>query len=596
MADASLQTPDADEAQPLLPVRRLHNFVYCPRLCYLQWVENVFVENEDTAAGSAAHRRVDQASPFDDERRDALTKELPEGARLRSLHLTSETLRLTGIVDLVEGDGEGGRIVDYKRGSARRLDSGERTAKEYDAVQVAAHALLLAEAGTSVRSASIYYATDRRHVEVPLDDRLFSQTREAIDEARALSSSDRLPPPLVNDIRCSYCSAHPVCLPKESHWWALRRQEQTAEANRQLALEFGEREVEAAEEDFEELEDELTPPRPERNDGEILVVQSYGTQIGQRGGEFVVTKNKEVLRKLPVHQVRAIYVYGAVQLTAQAATTCLEEHVDVAYFSAAGRFLGALQGLPASGVDARRGQYELFQRDFCCLALARESIRAKIRNQRVLLMRNGKPGKQVLKRLAFAAKAAESATSIEEVRGIEGGAAACYFGEFGSMLKTDGEVAFDFLKRTRRPPRDPVNALLSLGYSILAKELAGVLHVVGLDPFFGFFHRPRYGRPALALDLMEEFRPLIVDSVAISLINRGEVVSGDFSHSTRGVALNERGRRRFWEAWFRRLDTEVTHPEFGYRMSYRRMLEVQARQLWRYTRGEAHRYHAFTTR
>lgn len=579
-----------------MPVRRLHNYVYCPRLCYLQWVENVFVENEDTAAGSLVHRRVDKATSFDDEKREALSKELPEGTQLRSVHMTSETLRLTGIVDLVEGDADGGRIIDYKRGSARRLENGERVAKEYDAIQVAAHALLLSEAGTTISSASIYYAADRRHVEVALSEELYAQTHKAIKEAHILGGSGRLPEPLVDDIRCSYCSAYPICLPKESHWWALHQRELSEEASRQLALEFGELEQYPTDSQLEELEEELTPPRPERNDGEILVVQSYGTQIGHRGGEFVVSQKKDVLRKLPIHQVRAIYLYGSVQMTAQAVTTCLEESIDVAYFSAAGRYLGSLQGLPASGVDARMGQYELFQKDFCRLKLARECIRAKIRNQRVLLMRNGKPGKEILNRLATAAKAAESAGSIDEVRGIEGGAAATYFSEFASMLKADGEVAFDFNKRTRRPPRDPVNALLSLGYSVLAKELAGICHVVGLDPFFGFFHRPRYGRPALALDLMEEFRPLIVDSVVISLINRGEVDSGDFSYSTRGVALNERGRRRFWEAWFRRLDTEVKHPEFGYSMSYRRMMEVQTRQLWRYVRGEAHRYHAFTTR
>jgi len=155
---------------------------------------------------------------------------------------------------------------------------------------------------------------------------------------------------------------------------------------------------------------------------------------------------------------------------------------------------------------------------------------------------------------------------------------------------------FDFNGRNRRPPRDPVNALLSLGYSILSKELTGVCYAVGLDPFLGFFHQPRFGRPALALDLMEEFRPLLSDSVAISLLNRGEIQIDDFVQSASGTFLKDSGRHAFWEAWSRRLDTEVTHPEFGYKMSYRRMLEVQARQLWRFVRGEAVTYHGFTTR
>lgn len=595
MSDAGVTTHDETEEQPLLPVRRLHNFIYCPRLCYLQWVENLFVENADTAAGEAAHRKVDQPSEYDEEKREALSQEIPEGARLRSLHLTSEALRLTGIVDLVEGGEDGGRIVDYKRGSARRAENGERVAKEYDTIQVAAHALLLEESGVRIQQASIYYAADRRHVPVELTEALFEQTRRAIEDARAVGQSGRMPPPLVNDIRCHYCSAYSICLPNESAWWAAQ-QEAARQADLQLTLIFGENQEAEEPEAFDETDETMLPPRPEHNDGEILVVQTYGCQVGQRGGEFVVTQKKDVLRKLPIHQVRAIYLYGAVQMTAQAVQSCLELNIDVGYFSGAGRYLGALQGLPASGVDARVGQYDLFRKEYCQVRLAAECIRAKIRNQRVMLMRNGDPSKATLKRLAVAADNAANGGSIEEIRGIEGGAASVYFAEFASMLKTDSKLAFDFKKRTRRPPRDPVNALLSLGYSVMAKELAGICYSVGLDPFFGFFHRPRYGRPALALDLMEEFRPLIADSVAISLINRGEVDDGDFISSTRGVSLNDRGRRRFWEAWFRRLDTEVTHPQFGYRMSYRRMMEVQARQLWRYVRGEAPRYYGFTTR
>jgi CRISPR-associated protein Cas1 len=187
------------------------------------------------------------------------------------------------------------------------------------------------------------------------------------------------------------------------------------------------------------------------------------------------------------------------------------------------------------------------------------------------------------------------ACELTELLGIEGTAAAIYFEQFATMLKGD-QWKFDFRGRNKRPPRDPVNAMLSLGYSVLAKELTGVCHAVGLDPFLGFLHQPRYGRPALALDLMEEFRPLTADSVAISLVNRGELGPEDFIRSASGTFLNEAGRRRFWEAWARRLDTEVSHPEFGYKMAYRRMFEVQGRQLWRFLRGEAAGYHGFTTR
>ncbi len=326
------------------------------------------------------------------------------------------------------------------------------------------------------------------------------------------------------------------------------------------------------------------------------MVQTPGAQIGQRGEQLVVSIKGEEVRKIPGQQVRAIYCYGAIQLTAQAVETCLELGIDVAYFSPAGRFIGLLRGLPASGVDARRGQYRLFELPGVRLRLAREVIRAKIHNQRVMLMRNGDVPARVLSLLAGFRDATASARDLTELLGIEGNAAALYFEQFDSMLKEREEWKFDWRGRNRRPPRDPVNALLSLGYSMLAKELTGVCHAVGLDPFLGFLHQPRYGRPALALDLMEEFRPLIADSVAISLVNRGELGPEDFIRSTSGTFLNDAGRKRFWEAWFRRLDTEVSHPEFAYRMAYRRMLEVQARQLWRFVRGEAAAYHGFTTR
>ena len=601
MSDAGLRTDGTLEAQPRMGVRNLHNFIYCPRLFYFQWVENIFQENADTVAGSHVHRNVDAPSKLED------PKELgvPEGSKLRSLRLESESLGLIGVVDIVEGGPDGAEIIDYKKGSGRRDSQGERVAKEPDAIQVAAHALLLREHGANAVRGAIYYAADKRRVPVEFSEDLFGKVRKAIEEARAVAASGQCPPPLRNDARCLYCSAYPICLPNESLWWAKRRK--ATDADGQLQFGFAgqsedairDRILEALEFAAESGQKEaptLEPPRPGGDDSEVLVVQTPGAQIGQRGDQLVVSVKGEETRKLPGQQVRAIYCFGAVQITAQAAETCLELGIDVSYFSPAGRFLGLLRGLPASGVDARRGQYRLFELPGVRLQLAREVIRAKIHNQRVMLMRNGDVPDRVVGLLANFRDATESARGLTELLGIEGSAAALYFEQFESMLKQREGWKFDWRGRNRRPPRDPVNALLSLGYSMLAKELTGVCHSVGLDPFLGFMHQPRYGRPALALDLMEEFRPLVADSVAISLINRGELGPEDFIRSANGTFLNDRGRKPFWEAWFRRLDTEVSHPEFSYKMAYRRMLEVQARQLWRFVRGEALAYHGFVTR
>jgi len=631
MSDAPVQTQGGLESQPPLPVRRLHNFIYCPRLFYFQWVENIFQENADTVAGSHVHRNVDAPSKLDEEKAKALGENLPEGARLRSLRLESESLGLIGVVDIVEGGPDGAEVIDYKRGSARRDSEGERVAKEPDALQVAAHALLLREQGVNAVRGAIYYAADKRRVPVEFTGELFDQVRKAITDAKQIASSGKCPPPLRNDARCLYCSAYPICLPNESLWWSKRRKAMEADTQAQFgfiaqsedavrdqilaALDFAaessggtggppdetgeaKQPTDAANGPTTQPAPPITlqPPRPEGDDGEVLVVQTPGAQIGQRGDELLVSVKGEEVRKLPGQQVRAIYCYGAVQLTAQAVSTCLELGIDVSYFSPAGRFLGMLGGLPASGVDARRGQYRLFELAGIRLQLAREVIRAKIHNQRVMLMRNGDVPERVSGLMAGFRDATESARDLTALLGLEGSAAALYFEQFETMLKQREDWKFDWRGRNRRPPRDPVNALLSLGYSMLAKELTGVCHSVGLDPFLGFMHQPRYGRPALALDLMEEFRPLVADSVAISLINRGELGPEDFIRSANGTFLTDKGRRPFWEAWFRRLDAEVSHPEFSYKMAYRRMLEVQARQLWRFVRGEALTYHGFTTR
>lgn len=600
MSESTLRTDGSLEAQPRMGVRNLHNFIYCPRLFYFQWVENIFQENADTVAGSHVHRNVDAPSKLDDPKELGL----PEGAKLRSLRLESEALGLIGVVDIVEGGPDGAEIIDYKRGSARRGAEGERVAKEPDAMQVAAHALLLREHGVNAVRGAIYYAADKRRVPVEFSEELFEKVRNSITEARNVAASGKCPPPLKNDARCLYCSAYPICLPNESLWWAKRRKPADSDAQIQFGF-IGQSEdavrnqiLEALDFAAESTEKEptLQPPRPDGDDGEVLVVQTPGAQIGQRGDELLVSVKGEDVRKLPGQQVRAIYCYGAVQMTAQAVSTCLELGIDVSYFSPAGRFLGMLGGLPASGVDARRGQYRLFEMPGVRLQLAREVIRAKIHNQRVMLMRNGDVPDRVTSLMANFRDSTESARDLTALMGIEGSAAALYFEQFESMLKQRDDWKFDWRGRNRRPPRDPVNALISLGYSMLAKELTGVCYSVGLDPFLGFMHQPRYGRPALALDLMEEFRPLIADSVAISLINRSELGPEDFVRSATGTFLNDRGRRPFWEAWFRRLDAEVSHPEFSYKMAYRRMLEVQARQLWRFVRGEALTYHGFTTR
>lgn len=567
---------DPDHGQPLLPIRRIHNYVYCPRLFFLQWVEKIFQDNQDTVEGSHAHRRVDKPSemPEEDEKEEQIHK-------LRSLALDSITHGITGVVDLLNEIEGKISIVEYKKGSSRRDENDARAVKENDEIQVAAQALLLRDNGYNPEAGYVYYAAEKRKIEVNLTPELEKRCLDVIAEAKSVAEKGDCPPPLENDPRCQYCSAYSICLPNESLIWAKENSETKS--------------------DSKATSDQLVSikrraPMADSDHREVLVVQKSGAAIGLRAGQFTVSVQGEVVRRLPLKQVRAIYVYGAIQISTQVITACLEEEISVSYFSPAGRFLGTLASLSTSGIEARRGQYELFSKVDIQLALARQVVWGKIHNQRVMVMRNAEVSKPELSAIATLKDKALQAKSLAEVLGIEGAAAALYFSHFSQMLKPREPLSFDFQSRNRRPPRDPVNALLSLSYSILVKELTGICYTVGLDPFFGFYHRPRYGRPALALDLMEEFRPLVADSVVISLVNRAQLTDDDFTLTTRGTFLTEKGRKIFWEVWFQRLDTEVQHPQFGFQMSYRRMFEIQARQLWRYLQGEAQLYKPFTTR
>ena len=184
--------------------------------------------------------------------------------------------------------------------------------------------------------------------------------------------------------------------------------------------------------------------------------------------------------------------------------------------------------------------------------------------------------------------------SAATLLGLEGMAAKVYFAGFSRILK--GGSTFVMHGRNRRPPRDPINAVLSFVYALLTKEVTIAVQAVGFDPLLGFFHRPRYGRPSLALDLAEEFRPIIADSTAMMVINNGEVNESSFIARAGAVALNESGRKSVIAAFERRMEHEITHPIFGYKISYRRVLEVQARLLSRVVLGELAEYPGFCTR
>jgi len=278
-----------------------------------------------------------------------------------------------------------------------------------------------------------------------------------------------------------------------------------------------------------------------------------------------------------------------------------------------GRFIATLQPAPTKNVMLRVNQFRLFGDPQRALTLAKAAVKAKIANQRTLLMRclrsrsvdepangtdNGRGSDEPAARdMADLLQRLDRIADPAVLLGTEGQAAALYFGQFARMIKapTPGRD-FDFASRNRRPPRDPVNALLSFGYAMLLKDCFSALCTVGFDPYCGFYHAGRHGKPSLALDLMEEFRAIIADSVALTLINNGSLTPREFLVWREACQLTEEGRKRFFQAYEQRKATVVTHPVFGYKMSYGRMLEVQARMLAAHVRGDIPGYTGFTVR
>lgn len=589
------------------PARGVAEHAYCPRLFYYMTVEGVFLPSADTEQGAGVHCRVDRPSqavesPAQRDKKAAARREQepgendPERPRaVRSLALTSERLNLTATLDLAEIEGTTAVPVEYRKGRPRRSGQAVEPTDEMmeeqrllpapeawptDRVQIGLQVLLLEEAGYTVPEAFLYYAGERLKLRITVDDVLRREAMEELEAARRAAEGPR-PPPLVNDPRCPRCSLQPICLPDE-----INHQRTTA-----LTLEG-------------QVPDEQATPRklwPPRDDGIHVVLQREGVKVGVRGQSVRITdRDGEVVRDLPLATIESLAVLGGVQVSTQALTVFAEHEVPVAFMTSAGRLVAMMDPLGPTSAVVRTAQVRELGREERALELARGLTMAKISNQRTLLMRNhANLPTRVSADLQESLTAAGRAVTLDELRGHEGNAAAIYFRHFAGMLKEGvREIAarFDINGRQRRPPPDPINAVLSFGYSMLANECTAACRLASLEPTIGALHSTRPGRPALSLDLMEPFRPLIADSIAVSAFNRGELDEGHFLDTASGCALTDAGRKGFFSAYGRRMDTEVSHPVFEYRLSYRRMLMLHARLIAAWLMGEVPTLAFLTTR
>ena len=569
-----LDAPPLAPGVPLLPARMVNEYVYCPRLAYLEWVQGEWADSADTVEGRHVHRRVDKrrGQPPD---ADAATgdEEPPERVAVHSLELASDALGLIAKLDLAEFEGRRAVPVDTKRGKRPHVARG---AYDPERVQLCAQGLLLEEHGYDAPEGVLYFAASRERVKVPFDDELREATRQAAAGLRLIASGAQMPPPLENSPKCPRCSLAAICLPDELHY----------------------------------LRTQATPPRPlavGQAPALPMYVQARGAKVAKKGEVLEVSVDDDKVASARLIDVSQLVLQGGVYLTGPALHELMARQIPVTWLSHGGWFLGHTVGLGHKNVELRSAQFRASFDERHCLRLARDLVVAKIRNQRTLLRRNCKRGElpeALLGEFRHDIDAAERAHDLAQLLGAEGNAAARYFRHFGQMLSAPAEGGghgadewpFDFERRTRRPPTDPVNALLSYAYSLLTRSVAVTLTAVGFDAYRGFYHQSRYGRPALALDLMEPFRPLIADSAVLTAINNGEVVGADFVRAGGAVNLNERGRRAFIAAFERRMSQEITHPVFGYAAQYRQIVEIQCRLLGRHLLGEIDRYPNLTTR
>ncbi len=328
-----------------------------------------------------------------------------------------------------------------------------------------------------------------------------------------------------------------------------------------------------------------------------LYLNEQQSIVKKRDGYLIVQYPDKRKVEVPLIKVSQVVVSGDVTLTTPALHTLLEMGIEVCFLSLYGHFRGRLSPPTAKNAFIRREQYRTHVDQRKALIVAQACVRGKLENMRAMLLRTNRSLQDDAVSDATTAirhmiQQVNQTTIVGSLLGVEGNGSASYFRVFHKLLRD----SFDFTHRRRRPPTDPVNALLSLGYTLLLHQVSSAIQVVGFDPYLGFLHQPRHGRPALALDLMEEFRPIIADSVVLNVLNHRILTPGDFQEELGVVHLKPEARKTFYAKFEERLQEEIQHPHFGYRVSYRRCIELQARLLAKWLTGEIANYVPFGVR
>lgn len=544
--------------QPPLRVMSLHALLYCERLFYLEEVEEIRVADAAVYAGRRLHEEV---VPLDDE--------TPEQ---RSLDVASEAWGIFGKVDAVRR--RDGKWVPYehKRGRCRRDDQERPQAWPSDRIQAIAYAVLLAETfGEDIPEARVRYHADNVTAFVMIDDDARNDLRQAIGRARELQSTTARPPIHSNERMCARCSLAPVCLPEEERLAELKESllEGTridAPSNKMAAPHIP----------------RLFPNTRQKQTVHVVSPRAYVS----RSAETLVVSVEDEKEKFAIEDVDSVLIHGFGQMTTQAIQLCAKRGVTVQWMTAGGQFLAGTSASPGR-VQQRLRQYTALSEPETRLRLARQLIHAKVETQLRYLLRGtrGDADRRHRSRAAIegireSLRRIPSVETPDSLRGLEGMAARHYFSALPELLTDAVPERLRPQGRSKHPPRDRCNALLSFGYALIQSAVHRSALAVGLEPALGFFHQPRTSAPPLVLDLMELFRTPLWEMVVIASINRGQWNGDDDFAVTPGqVWLSDGGRKKAISLFEQRLQESYRHPHTSQSLTYARMIELECRLL-----------------
>lgn len=316
--------------------------------------------------------------------------------------------------------------------------------------------------------------------------------------------------------------------------------------------------------------------------------------IGKTDERLNIRANKQKLLDVPLINIEGVVIMGRATVSPAVVTELLNRHIPLSFLTTTGRYLGRLEPELTKNIFVRKAQWQAAGETEKSLHLVRGFIRGKLKNYRTALLRKQRERtdgnfQTATDRLKQILSSLTSTATIDSLRGLEGAGSAAYFQCFDSLIRSEG---FSFEARRRRPPTDPVNALLSLGYSLLSHDIQSAVNIVGFDPYLGYLHVERYGRPSLALDLMEEFRPIVVDAMVLNAINNRIITPADFTTEpiSNAVSLTPEALRTFLRLYEQKKQSNFTHPVMGKKCTYQESFEIQGRLMAKYLMEEIDQY------